>query len=260
MLDQALGQPPSLLRCCHHRHGMLPQAFGAGAEDWFSCMAPGYHVPWPWAITIYLRGASPILTIPQDLIWCFGHLYHLYQAIRTYFEIWQFQLDSLNLEMLMFFLSESAKGSIDLSSLQWGEGIGWCSSLQDVVPWLGKLPSDSTPFESFLKERDLHHDSVMCQPHHTNIVSTKGWKGCMIRMCLIESTGAKIALTTWRRLCYDQGIQVICMLAWVLSEETLTMVLACEIVFGHLAWVLGSTFKWWLSSEVFVIRKLNFLK
>ena len=39
----------------------------------------------------------------------------------------------------------------------------------------------------------------------------------MIRMCLIESTGATIALTTWRCLCYDQGIQVICMLAWVLS-------------------------------------------
>lgn len=43
-------------------------------------------------------------------------------------------------------------------------------------------------------------------------------------------------------------------------EETLTMVLACEIVFGHLAWVLakkgcGSTFKWWLlflSSESWI--------
>lgn len=197
---------------------MLPQAFGAGTEDWFSCMAPGYHVPWPWAITVYFKRCltNPNYTSGPHFD-VFGHLYHLYYPIRTYFlKFDYFQLDfieSLNVDVFFVRISYQLKGPLTCHRLvRRGHWLvlfiaGCCALVGEAAKWFYTI-------RSLPQRKRFRKNYVMCQPHHTNIVS---WKGCMIRMWLIESTGAKIAITTWRCLCYDQGIQVICMLAWVLS-------------------------------------------
>lgn len=91
---------------------MLPQAFGAGAEDWFSCMAPGYHVPWPWAITIYFKRCltNPNYTSgPHLMFWTFISFIPGYQNIFWNLTIPTWFIESWNVD---FFCQNQLKGPL----------------------------------------------------------------------------------------------------------------------------------------------------
>lgn len=109
----------------------------------------------------------------------------------------------------------------------WGEGIGWCSSLQDVVPWLGKLPPLGFGFHLakwFFTIRNLPQRKrvqvILSCAHHTNMVSQKvvrvAWFGCVWLNQQVQRLPLQLEDVSVMTK-YDQGIQVLCMLAWVLS-------------------------------------------